>query len=173
MEKFNQTFTASLGLDAGTVLTEYTKETNGMNTTTNQEHKAVQANPEIGAAIEFNHIKKVVAVMSGKGGVGKSFVTGLLSSALAQDGYEVGILDADITGPSIPMIFKLHGAVEPGLVGIKPLQSRSRIKIIYMNFMLSSEDQPVIWHGPLINKAIKQLWGEVEWGTLDYLLVDL
>jgi len=144
-----------------------------MNITTNQEHKAVQVNPEKGSAMEFNHIKNVVAVMSGKGGVGKSFVTGLLASALARDGYQVGILDADITGPSIPMLFGLHGPVEPGTVGIQPLQSRSGIKVISMNLLLASEDQPVIWRGPLISKAIKQLWGDVEWGTLDYLLVDL
>lgn len=144
-----------------------------MNTTTDQERKAVQTNPDEGTAIAYNHIENVVAVMSGKGGVGKSFVTGLLASALAREGYSVGILDADITGPSIPMLFGLHGPVEPGTVGIQPLQSRSGIKVISMNLLLASEDQPVIWRGPMISKAIKQLWGDVEWGTLDYLLVDL
>ncbi len=107
-----------------------------MNITTNQEHKAVQVNPEKGSAMEFNHIKNVVAVMSGKGGVGKSFVTGLLASALAREGYLVGILDADITGPSIPMLFGLHGPVEPGKIGMEPLQSRSGIKVISMNLLL-------------------------------------
>lgn len=144
-----------------------------MNKTTNQEHKAVGVNPEEGIAMKFNHIKNVVAVMSGKGGVGKSFVTGLLATALARAGYSVGILDADITGPSIPMLFGLHGPVEPGTVGIRPLESHTGIKVISMNLLLSSEDQAVIWRGPLISKAIKQLWGDVEWGTLDYLLVDL
>lgn len=139
----------------------------------NQEHKAAQGVPEAGSAMEFNHIKNVVAVMSGKGGVGKSFVTGLLANALAQAGHTVGILDADITGPSIPMLFGLHGPVEPGSVGIAPLKSRGGIKVISMNLLLSSEDQPVVWRGPLISKAIKQLWGDVEWGDLDYLLVDL
>lgn len=144
-----------------------------MNTTTEKAQSAVPLKSEEGVAAAQNHIKSVVAVMSGKGGVGKSFVTGLLASALAREGYSVGILDADITGPSIPMLFGLHGPVEPGKIGMEPLQSRSGIKVISMNFLLSSEDQPVIWRGPLISKAIKQLWGDVEWGTLDYLLVDL
>ena len=144
-----------------------------MNTPTNQEQKTPQSNPEEGSAANFNHIKSVVAVMSGKGGVGKSFVTGLLASALAREGYQVGVLDADITGPSIPMLFGLHGPVAAGSDGIQPLESRSGIKVISMNFLLSSEDQPVVWRGPLISKAIKQLWGDVMWGELDYLLVDL
>ncbi len=144
-----------------------------MNTTTDQERKVVRANLTEGTAVQYNHIENVVAVMSGKGGVGKSFVTGLLANALAREGYSVGILDADITGPSIPMLFGLHGPVELGEIGMEPLQSRSGIKVISMNLLLSSEDQPVIWRGPMISKAIKQLWGDVEWGTLDYLLVDL
>jgi len=144
-----------------------------MNPTTDQKNKQVQVNPDEGSAMEYNHIKNVVVVMSGKGGVGKSFVTGLLASALAREGYQVGVLDADITGPSIPMLFGLHGPVVSGTVGIQPLQSRSGIKVISMNLLLSREDQPVIWRGPLISKAIKQLWGDVMWGSLDYLLVDL
>jgi Mrp family chromosome partitioning ATPase len=129
--------------------------------------------PVKGTAAAYNHIQHVVAVMSGKGGVGKSFVTGLVAVALARDGYRVGILDADITGPSIPMLFGLKGPVEPGEVGIQPLQSETGIKIMSMNFLLESEDQPIIWRGPLIGKAITQLWGDVMWGDLDYLLVDL
>ncbi len=144
-----------------------------MGTTTEKAQSAVRLKSEDGVAAAQNHIKSVVAVMSGKGGVGKSFVTGLLANALAREGYSVGILDADITGPSIPMLFGLHGPVQPGEIGMEPLQSRSGIKIISMNLLLSSEDQPVIWRGPMISKAIKQLWGDVEWGTLDYLLVDL
>jgi Mrp family chromosome partitioning ATPase len=129
--------------------------------------------PAEGTAANYNHIQRVVAVMSGKGGVGKSFVTGLLAATLARDGYRVGILDADITGPSIPMLFGLHGPVKPGTVGIQPLQSETGIKVISMNFLLASEDQPIIWRGPLIGKAITQLWGDVMWGDLDYLFVDL
>lgn len=144
-----------------------------MNKPTIQEQIKPLTNTEEGSAAKYNHIKNVVAVMSGKGGVGKSFVTGLLASALAREGYQVGILDADITGPSIPMLFGLHGPVATGSDGIQPLESRSGIKVISMNFLLSSEDQPVVWRGPLISKAIKQLWGDVMWGELDYLLVDL
>ena len=144
-----------------------------MNTTTEKAQSAVRLKSEDGVAASQNHIKSVVAVMSGKGGVGKSFVTGLLAIGLAREGYSVGILDADITGPSIPMLFGLHGPVQPGENGMEPLQCRSGIKVISMNLLLASEDQPVIWRGPMISKAIKQLWGDVEWGTLDYLLVDL
>lgn len=144
-----------------------------MNTAAEQEHKTVQPKTNEGSAASYNHVENVVAVMSGKGGVGKSLVTGLLASALARVGYQVGILDADITGPSIPMLFGLHGPVEPGEAGIQPLKSRSGIKVISMNLLLASEDQPVIWRGPMISKAIKQLWGDVMWGKLDFLLVDL
>ena len=144
-----------------------------MTSMTEEERKALFGEPKEGSAAPYNHIKRVVAVMSGKGGVGKSLVTGLLATALAREGFQVGILDADITGPSIPMLFGLHGPIEPGPVGIRPLQSRTGIKVISMNLLLESEDQPVIWRGPLVGKAITQLWGDVMWGDLDYLLVDL
>ena len=138
-----------------------------------EERKALMGTSAEGTAAKYNHIQHVVAVMSGKGGVGKSFVTGLLAAALTRKGYRVGILDADITGPSIPMFFGLQGPVEPGPVGLRPFQSRGGLKVMSMNFLLASEDQPVIWRGPLIGKAITQLWGDVMWGDLDYLLVDL
>ena len=140
---------------------------------TDEERKAIFGETKEGAAAPYNHIQRVVAVMSGKGGVGKSLVTGLLATALAHEGYQVGVLDADITGPSIPMLFGLQGPLEPGPVGIRPLQSRTGIKVISMNFLLENEDTPVIWRGPLIGRAITQLWGDVMWGDLDYLLVDL
>ena len=140
---------------------------------TDEERKAVFGEPKEGAAAQYNHIKRVVAVMSGKGGVGKSLVTGLLATGLARAGYQVGILDADITGPSIPMLFGLRGPVEPGPVGLRPMQSNCGVKVMSMNFLLESEDRPVIWRGPLIGRAITQLWGDVMWGDLDYLLVDL
>lgn len=139
-----------------------------MSTTVSKSHE-----PAKSRATEYNHVQRVVAVMSGKGGVGKSFVTGLLATALNHVNFRVGILDADITGPSTPMLFGLKGPIEPGEVGIQPLQSRTGIKVMSMNFLLASEDQPVIWRGPLIGKAITQLWGDVMWGELDYLLVDL
>jgi Mrp family chromosome partitioning ATPase len=138
-----------------------------------KKHETLFGEPKAGTAAPYNHIHRVVAVMSGKGGVGKSLVTAILATALACEGYQVGVLDADITGPSIPMLFGLHGPVERGPVGMRPLQSRTGVKVISMNFLLESEDQPVIWRGPLIGKAITQLWGDVMWGDLDYLLVDL
>ena len=140
---------------------------------TDEERKELFGELKEGSAAPYNHVQRMVAVMSGKGGVGKSLVTGLLASALARDGYQVGILDADITGPSIPMLFGLQGPLEPGPVGIRPLQSWTGIKIISMNFLLENEDTPVIWRGPLIGRAITQLWGDVMWGNLDYMLVDL
>lgn len=126
-----------------------------------------------GSAEVHNRIKRVIAVLSGKGGVGKSFVTGILASGLARMGYAVGVMDADITGPSIPMLFGLHGPVDVGDSGILPLVSLSGIKVISMNLLLPKEDQPVIWRGPLVSQGIKQLWGDVMWGDLDYLLIDL
>jgi Mrp family chromosome partitioning ATPase len=128
---------------------------------------------EVGLAADRNNIDRVVAVMSGKGGVGKSSVTGLLAASLTRAGYRVGVLDADITGPSIPKLFGLRGPVESGPEGIVPLQSRGGAKIISANLMVESEDMPLVWRGPLIGKAIKQLWGDVIWADLDYLLVDM
>jgi Mrp family chromosome partitioning ATPase/NifU-like protein involved in Fe-S cluster formation len=144
-----------------------------MTSMTTEERKTLFGEPKEGSASTYNHIHRVVAVMSGKGGVGKSLVTSLLAKGLACYGYRVGILDADITGPSIPMLFGLHGPVESGPVGILPLKSRCGVKIISMNLLLENEDAPVIWRGPLVGKAITQLWGDVMWGDLDYLLVDL
>jgi Mrp family chromosome partitioning ATPase len=111
--------------------------------------------------------------MSGKGGVGKSLVTGLVATALKRAGYSVGILDADITGPSIPKLFGVHGPPKGSETGIEPVQSRTGIKMMSINFLLPDEGQAVIWRGPMISSAIQQFWGDVQWDTLDYLLVDL
>ncbi len=119
------------------------------------------------------NVGKVLAVMSGKGGVGKSSVTGLLASALRRQGSEVGVLDADITGPSIPMMFGVHQRPESGPEGILPVESLTGIKIMSINLLLPDTDQPVVWRGPLISKAIEQFWGDIAWGDLDYLVVDL
>jgi Mrp family chromosome partitioning ATPase len=129
---------------------------------------------EKGAAEDLNHIRHVIAVMSGKGGVGKSLVSGLLAIALRREGYKVGILDADITGPSIPKMFFPDGArlgVSP--LGPVPPETRSGIKVMSINLLLEQEDMAVIWRGPLVSGAIKQFWGDIFWGTLDYLIVDL
>lgn len=118
-------------------------------------------------------IKNVLAVMSGKGGVGKSTITSLLASGARRKGFKTGILDADITGPSIPMIFGLKGNPEQGKKGILPMESALGIKIMSLNLLLENEDEPVIWRGPLIAGTVKQFWTDVEWGELDYLFVDL
>jgi Mrp family chromosome partitioning ATPase len=123
---------------------------------------------------EVNDVGNVVAVMSGKGGVGKSLVAALLSIALARDGKEVGILDADITGPSIPKIFGLSGTrPHSSESGILPVLSKLGISIMSINLLLEHEDDAVIWRGPIISKVIQQFWEDVLWGKLDYLIVDL
>ena len=129
----------------------------------------VQATPK-----EVNDVDYVIAVMSGKGGVGKSLVAALLGIGLARQGKDVGILDADVTGPSIPKMFGLSG-VRPGGSdsGILPVSSKMGINIMSINLLLEHEDDAVIWRGPLIGKAIQQFWEEVLWGKLDYLIVDL
>jgi len=119
-------------------------------------------------------VKSVIAVMSGKGGVGKSTVATLLAIGLHRRGWHIGVLDADITGASIPKLFGLH---QPPLVdndgNIIPSMTQDGIKIISTNLMLPNEDDAVIWRGPLISKMIKQFWENVAWGTLDALIVDL
>jgi hydrogenase maturation protease len=122
---------------------------------------------------ELNNIKNVIAVMSGKGGVGKSVVASLTAIALRRQGYEVGILDADITGPSIPKIFGISGPPAIAENGIIPIPSRSGIEVMSINLLLPNEDEAVIWRGPLIGHAITQFWEDVLWGSLDYLIVDL
>jgi Mrp family chromosome partitioning ATPase len=127
-----------------------------------------------GSAEHLNDIRHVIAVMSGKGGVGKSLVSGLLAVALRREGYPVGILDADITGPSIPkMLFAKRVRLENSPLAILPPESRTGIKVMSINLLLESDDQAVIWRGPLIGRAIQQFWGDVLWGKLDYLIVDL
>jgi Mrp family chromosome partitioning ATPase len=122
---------------------------------------------------ELNQIEKIVAVMSGKGGVGKSLVAGLLATSLAREGKDVGVLDADITGSSIPKMFGLDARPSGSETGILPVLSKSGIEIMSMNLLLPTEDEAVIWRGPLMSKAITQFWEEVLWGKLDYLVIDL
>jgi len=141
---------------------------------TEAEWQAVLGGKEqLPLAAGHNHIERVIAVMSGKGGVGKSLVTALLATALHRAGHHVGILDADITGPSIPKLFGVHGPLKGSETGIEPAQSLSGIKLMSINLLLPDEGQAVIWRGPLISGAIQQFWGDVHWGRLDELLVDL
>lgn len=119
-------------------------------------------------------VKQVIAIMSGKGGVGKSLVTGLLAVSLRRQGLRVGILDGDITGPSIARMFGTKGQpMKAANGGITPLTSRGGIKVMSMNMFLEQESDPVIWRGPMISSAIKQFYSDVDWDDLDYLLVDL
>jgi Mrp family chromosome partitioning ATPase len=122
---------------------------------------------------EINAIGSVIAVMSGKGGVGKSLVTGLMSVALRKQGYRVGILDADITGPSIPKMFGLTEKPYVTENGILPVQSSLGIEVMSINLLLQNDDDAVIWRGPLIGQIITQFWADVVWGKMDYLIVDL
>ncbi len=122
---------------------------------------------------KLNHVKAVVAVMSGKGGVGKSTTAALLAAGLRRDGLRVGVLDADVTGPSIPKLLGVDDAPVMGPLGIIPPQSEQGIKIMSINLMLERKDEAVIWRGPLISGAIKQFWNDVFWGDLDVLVVDL
>ena len=118
-------------------------------------------------------IKKVIAVVSGKGGVGKSLVTSLLASQLARQGKKVGILDADVTGPSIPKAFGVSGAPAPDADGINPVITDEGIEIISVNLLLPSDDTPVAWRGPVVTNILNQFFSEVTWGDLDVLLVDM
>lgn len=122
----------------------------------------------------FNRVQRVVAVMSGKGGVGKSSLTALLAVELARQGKKVGILDADVTGPSIPRLFNLPpGGLRGGSQGILPAITPLGIKVVSTNVLVPEEDAPVLWRGPLIAGTIQQFWNDVLWGKLDFLLVDL
>ena len=121
---------------------------------------------------EFNNIKHVVAVVSGKGGVGKSMVTSMLAVSMRRKGYKVGILDADITGPSIPKSFGVQKNAMQNELGILPAVTDSGIEIMSVNMLLKEHDAPVVWRGPVIAGAVKQFWQDVVWGDLDYLFID-
>ena len=122
---------------------------------------------------KFSDIKNVIGVVSGKGGVGKSFVTSSLAVSMAKAGYKVGILDADITGPSIPKMFGAHEQVFGDERGMIPYETEDGIKIISINLLMDDEESPVIWRGPVIAGVGKQFWNETCWGDIDYLFVDM
>lgn len=123
--------------------------------------------------MDSTHVGKVIGVVSGKGGVGKSSVTSQLAVKLAREGYKVGILDADITGPSIPAMFGIKNKAQGDDKGIIPIETKTGIKIISMNLLLEDDGDPVVWRGPIIGGAVKQFWTDVYWGDLDYMLVDM
>ncbi|UCH34961.1 MAG: Mrp/NBP35 family ATP-binding protein [Armatimonadota bacterium] len=132
---------------------------------------AADATPSL--AQQMSRIQRVVGVMSGKGGVGKSLVTALLAGAARQAGYAVGVMDADVTGSSIPKMVGLTGRPDASETGLSPVISASGIRVISLNLLLEHPDDPVIWRGPLLAGAVKQFWEEVVWGELDWLFVDL
>ena len=121
----------------------------------------------------MSDVKKVIGVVSGKGGVGKSFVTSSLAVTAQTMGYQTAILDADITGPSIPKAFGVHGNPEGTADGMYPLESKLGTRIMSVNLLLQSEDQPVIWRGPVISGLIHQFWQETVWGDVDFMFVDM
>ena len=121
----------------------------------------------------FNDIKKVIAVVSGKGGVGKSMVTSLMSVNMQRRGYRTGILDADITGPSIPKAFGITEKASANEIGIFPLLSKTGIRTMSVNNLLENDTDPVVWRGPVIAGTVKQFWTDVLWGDVDYLFVDM
>ena len=122
---------------------------------------------------QYSSIKHVIGVCSGKGGVGKSLVTASLANEMAAKGFRVGIMDADITGPSIPKMYGIHDNAESDGTNIFPELSENGIAIMSTNLILENEDDPVIWRGPVVANVVKQFWTDVCWGELDYLFVDM
>lgn len=120
-----------------------------------------------------SRVKKVIAVLSGKGGVGKSMVTGMLAVEAAKKGHKVGILDADITGPSVPKMFGVHAKAKVDEEAVYPEITSNGMKIMSINLLLENETDPVIWRGPVIASTVTQFWTEVAWGDVDYLFVDM
>ena len=122
---------------------------------------------------ELSHIKKIIGVVSGKGGVGKSLITSLLATLARRDGYNTAILDADITGPSIPKAFGLHGKATGDELGLYPIKTKTGISVMSLNLLTENETDPVIWRGPIIAGAVKQFWTDVIWGDVDYMFIDM
>ena len=121
----------------------------------------------------YSNVRHVIGVVSGKGGVGKSMVTATLANRMAEKGFRVGILDADITGPSIPKAFGLHGHAEASEWGLFPVKTAAGIGVMSLNLLMKNETDPVVWRGPLISGAVKQFWTDVIWGDVDYMFIDM
>ena len=122
---------------------------------------------------EMSHIKKVIAIVSGKGGVGKSSVTSMLAVSMRRLGYRVAILDADITGPSIPKAFGITEKASGSDIGIFPINSKTGIRLMSINLLLENDTDPVIWRGPILGGTVKQFWTDVIWGDIDYMFIDM
>lgn len=129
--------------------------------------------PQFEAVNQYSRVGKLIGVVSGKGGVGKSMVSSLLATELRRRELSVGILDADITGPSIPKAFGLRGNCEAApLGGIMPMTTKTGIEVISLNLLLEDASAPVVWRGPVIAGTVKQFWTDAVWGSLDYMIVD-
>jgi Mrp family chromosome partitioning ATPase len=122
---------------------------------------------------QLSHVRHVIGIVSGKGGVGKSLVTSLLATQFSRKGYKTAVLDADITGPSIPKMFGVTGKAEGSDLGIFPKKTHGNISVMSINLLLDNEDAPVIWRGPLIAGTVKQFWTDVVWNDVDYMFIDM
>lgn len=122
---------------------------------------------------QLSNVKKIIGVVSGKGGVGKSLVTSLLATAMNKKGYNTAIIDADVTGPSIPKIFGLKGPLMAAEEGILPSKTKSNIKVVSSNLILENDTDPLIWRGAMIANMVKQFWTDVIWGDVDIMFIDM
>jgi Mrp family chromosome partitioning ATPase len=122
---------------------------------------------------ELSHIKKVIGIVSGKGGVGKSLVTSLLAVLMNRNGHSTAIMDADVTGPSIPRIFGLDSKATANEDGLLPVKSKTGVSVMSLNLLLENETDPVVWRGPVIANAVRQFWTDVIWGDVDYMFIDM
>ncbi|MDP4151963.1 MAG: Mrp/NBP35 family ATP-binding protein [Bacillota bacterium] len=122
---------------------------------------------------ELSHIKKVIGVVSGKGGVGKSIVTSMMAVLAQRKGFQTAILDADITGPSIPKAFGIHEKASGSELGLFPAKTKTGISVMSLNLLLENETDPVVWRGPIIAGTVKQFWTDVIWGDVDYMFIDM
>ncbi len=131
------------------------------------------AAPEKDAGNQQSRVKKVIGVVSGKGGVGKSLVTSMLAVTCARRGHKTAIMDADITGPSIPKAFGLHSQASATELGLLPVVSKTGIETMSINLLLQNETDPVVWRGPIVAGVLRQFWNDVVWGDVDYMFVDM
>ena len=122
---------------------------------------------------ELSQVKKVIGIVSGKGGVGKSLVTGLLAVMMNRKGFQSAILDADITGPSIPKMFGIRAKASGSEIGIFPVKSKTGVSIMSINLLLENDTDPVVWRGPILAGTVKQFWSDVIWGDVDYMFIDM
>ena len=158
--------------DAKIIMAENTQGCSGNCSSCSKACSSKEGGSLIEPTGEYNNIKKVIGIVSGKGGVGKSMVSSLLSVLMRRKGYSVGLLDADITGPSIPKTFGINSRAMQNELGILPATTKTGIELMSVNLMLEENDSPVVWRGPVIAGAVKQFWHDVVWGDLDYLFID-